>query len=204
MWTSLALVRKCTVSENLSKLVGAAQQGDRDALEEIVRRIQDRVHRLAMCMLVNPEDALEATQEILILVITKLSSFRGDSAFHTWVYRVAANYLLSAKKILDRDRGLTFENFRADLESGLVAVPAPLAEDVIMLNELRIACTMAMLLCLDLKHRIAYVLGDILELDHGEAANVLGISKSNYRKRLSRGRAELGFLRLPDTSFPMG
>ncbi|MCH8181706.1 MAG: RNA polymerase sigma factor [Proteobacteria bacterium] len=176
---------------NLDDLVSAAQRGDQDALEGVVRGIQDRVHHLAMRMLVNPEDALEATQEILILVITKLSTFQGDSAFHTWVYRVAANYLLSARKMLDRDQGPSFEMFRADLENGLVAAPATSAEDVVMLNELRISCTMAMLLCLDLKHRLAYVLGDILELDHGDAAGILGISKANYRKRLSRGRAEV-------------
>ncbi len=86
------------MSTNLNTLASDAQQGDQEALEEIVRQIQDRVHHLAMRMLVNPEDALEATQEILILVITKLSTFRGDSAFQTWVYRVAANYLLSEKK----------------------------------------------------------------------------------------------------------
>ncbi len=179
------------MSENLNERVEAAQQGDQDALERVVRAIQDRVHHLAMRMLVNPDDALEATQEILILVITKLSTFRGDSAFHTWVYRVAANYLLSAKSIRDRDHGLNFEAFRTDLESGLVPVHADTAEDVVMLNELRISCTMAMLLCLDLKHRIAYVLGDILELEHGDAANILGISKANYRKRLSRARGEV-------------
>lgn len=177
------------VTEKLDILVRAAQAGDRDALGEVVRQIQDRVHHLAMRMLVNPEDALEATQEILILVITKLSTFRGDSAFQTWVYRVAANYLLSAKKILARDPGLSFEAFRGDLESSLA--PASLIEDTIALNELRISCTMAMLLCLDLKHRIAYVLGDILEFSHAEAAEVLDISKANYRKRLSRARGEV-------------
>ncbi len=177
------------VSENINDLVSAAQQGGKNALEDLVRRVQDRVHHLAIRMLVNPEDAAEATQEILILVITKLSTFRGESAFQTWVYRVAANYLLNAKRIRDRDHGLNFEIFRADLESGLVAAPS--AEDTLMLNELRIACTMAMLLCLDLKHRIAYVLGDILELDHGEAAQILDISKANYRKRLSRARGQV-------------
>ncbi len=53
------------VSDKLDDLVSAAQQGDRDALEGVVCRIQDRVHHLSMRMLVNPEDALEATQEIL-------------------------------------------------------------------------------------------------------------------------------------------
>ena len=178
-----------TLTEQLGSDVAAAQRGNREALEAVVRQIQDRVHHLAMRMLVNPEDAAEATQEILILVVTKLSTYRGESAFTTWVYRVAANYLLSARKVRDRDPGLNFEMFRSDLESGLSEAPS--SEDKVMLNELRISCTMAMLLCLGLKHRIAYVLGDILELDHGEAAEVLEISRENYRKRLSRARGDV-------------
>lgn len=178
-----------TLTEQLDRDVVAAQQGDRQALEAVVRQIQDRVHHLSMRMLVDPEDAAEATQEILILVVTKLSTYRGESAFATWAYRVAANYLTSARKIRARDPGLNFEMFRQDLESGLSQ--APEADNKVLLNELRISCTMAMLLCLDLKHRIAYVLGDILELDHAEAVEVLEISKENYRKRLSRARADV-------------
>ncbi len=60
-----------------------------------------------------------------------------------------------------------------------------------MLNELRMSCTMAMLLCLDRKHRIAYVLGDILEFDHSETAEILEISQANFRKRLSRARSDV-------------
>lgn len=169
-------------------LIDKAQAGDRKALEALVQGQQDAIHRLAMRFLVNPEDALEATQEILVLVVTKLSTFRGESAFRTWVYRIAVNYLLTAKKVLARDPGLSFEAFREDLHAGLVPDPDPSAEDKVALNELRISCTMAMLLCLDLKHRMAYVLGDILELDHGEAAAILEVSKPAYRQRLSRAR----------------
>lgn len=172
-------------------LVGKAQRGDHLALEQVIRSIQDKVHHLSMRMLVNPDDAADATQEILILVMTKLSTFEGRSAFQTWVYRIAVNYLLTAKKISDRDLGLNFEMFQADLEAGLTTDVTTTAENDVMLNELRIACTMAMLLCLDMKHRIAYVLGDVLELDHTEAVDVLGISKENYRKRLSRARANV-------------
>ena len=179
------------MSSTLEALVKSAQNGDQAALENVVRAIQDTVHHLAMRMLVNPADALDATQEILILIITRLSTFRGSSAFQTWVYRVAANYLSTAKKIASRDRDLNFESFRADLEADLVADRTASAEDGVLLNELRISCTMAMLLCLDMNHRVAYVLGDILEFDHTEAAAVLDISKEAYRKRLSRARAEV-------------
>ena len=179
------------MTDALNKIVEAAQDGDQAALEEVVRSVQDRVHHIAMRMLVNKEDALEATQEILILVVTKLSTFKHESNFSTWVYRVAANYLINAKKVLGKDPGLNFDMFKADLENGLVASPQPEADDVVMLNELRIFCTMAMLLCLDHKHRMAYILGDIFEFEHVEAAEILDISKANFRKRLSRARAEV-------------
>jgi RNA polymerase sigma factor (sigma-70 family) len=176
--------------DNLNQLVIKAQNGEQSALEEVVRNIQDKVHHLSMRILVNPDDASDATQEILILVITKLSTFEGNSSFQTWVYRVATNYLISAKKISARDLGLNFDMFRIDIETDLTSTSQQ-PETSIILNELRIACTMAMLLCLDMKHRIAYVLGDILELNHSEATNVLGISKENYRKQLSRARTKI-------------
>jgi len=176
--------------DNLNKLVIEAQNGDQSALEQVVRNIQDKVHHLSMRILVNPHDASDATQEILILVITKLSTFEGNSAFQTWVYRVATNYLLTAKKISARDLALNFDKFRIDIETDLVS-ESQQPENNVILNELRIACTMAMLLCLDMKHRIAYVLGDILELNHNEAVEVLGISKENYRKQLSRARTKV-------------
>lgn len=166
----------------------AAQNGDAKALEDVVRHVQDRVHRLAIRMMYDPEHALDATQEILIRVVTKLSTFRDESSFETWVYRVATNYLLTARKVIAKDPGLTFDIFQEDLENGLVEADVFSAEDQVMLNEVRINCTMAMLLCLDRDHRLAYVLGDILEFDQTEAVAILGISKDNYRKRLSRAR----------------
>lgn len=179
------------MSDDQNSLVEAAKAGSQTALEALVRSVQDHVHHLATRMLVNPDDALEATQEILILVVTKLSTFKAESAFTTWTYRVALNYLLTTQKIQKRRMGLTFEVFGNDLESGLAVDPAPAADDVVMLNELRISCTMALLLCLDQKHRAAYVLGDIMEMDNSEAADILDISKENFRKQLSRARSKV-------------
>ncbi len=174
-----------------TETVQAAQEGDRIALERVLEGVQDQIHHLARRILVNPEDAREATQEILILILTKLSTFKGESRFSTWVYRVAVRYLVSAKKVRDRDLGLTFDAFAVDLEDGLVSEPPKAPDDVLLLNELRISCTMAMLLCLTMDLRLAYVLGDILELEHGEASSILEIAPAAYRKRLSRAREEV-------------
>jgi hypothetical protein len=81
--------------------------------------------------------------------------------------------------------------FGEDLLDGLADEQQAAPEDHIMLNELRIKCTMALLLCLDCDHRAAYVLGDILELEHMQAAEILDITSVNFRKRWSRARADV-------------
>lgn len=168
-----------------------AQDGDAKALEGLVREVQDRVYKLAMRMLADPNAAQDAAQEILIRIVTKLSTFRGDSSFETWTYRVATNYLLTARKIIANDRVLSFQMFADDLLSGIADEQSSAPEDHVMLNELRLRCTMAMLLCLDREHRAAYVLGDVLEFEHVTAADVLDITSATYRKRLSRARARV-------------
>lgn len=168
-----------------------AQDGDASALESLVRGVQDRVHKLALRMLADPNIAQDATQEILIRIVTKLSTFRGDSSFETWTYRVATNYLLTARKIIANDPGLSFQMFADDLLDGIADEHTAAPEDHVMLNELRLRCTMAMLLCLDAEHRAAYVLGDVLEFEHREAAEILEITPGTYRKRLSRARARV-------------
>jgi RNA polymerase sigma factor (sigma-70 family) len=174
-------------------LVRKAQGGDKASLQELVGVIQDDVYRLALRMLYDPDDAGDAAQEILILVVTKLSTFEFRSAFRTWMYRVAANYLIGAKKNRDKDPKLSFDDYRQDLGSDLAESGdhAGDAEHQVLLNEVRISCTMAMLLCLDAKHRLAYILGDIMELDHAEAGAALAISQANFRKQLSRARTKV-------------
>lgn len=174
----------------IEALVSKALSGDKQALEALVRSIQDDVFYLALRMLANPEGAREATQEILIKVITKLSSFRFQSRFKTWLYRLATNYLIDEKRMQDKTPSLTFADYQADLESDLQA-PAELQlrpDYQVLLNELRVSCTIAMLLCLKPAQRMTYILGDILELDHSEASTILGITKVNFRKQLSRSR----------------
>jgi RNA polymerase sigma factor (sigma-70 family) len=173
------------------RTINLAKDGNPRALETLVRAIQDNVYRLALRMLADTYLAQDATQEILIRIITKLSTFQGDSKFETWTYRIATNYLLTARKIIARDPGLSFQIFADDLLDGLADERLTAPEDHVMLNEVRIKCTMALLLCLDRDHRAAYVLGDILELEHVEAAGILEITPANFRKRLSRARGSV-------------
>lgn len=178
---------------NLETLVRQSIDGDKDALESVIASIQDDIYYLALRMLANPDNARDATQEILIIIMTKLSTFKFKSKFKTWTYRVASNYLISEKKALNKVPILSFDAYKEDLESDLQE-PISIrnqADYPVMLNELRISCTIAMLLCLKPAHRLSYILGDIFEMEHQEASLILEITKENFRKQLSRAREKV-------------
>jgi hypothetical protein len=85
---------------SIETLVERAKEGNQQALESVLRSIQDRVYNLALRMLQVPADAEGAAQEILVKVVTHLSEFRGESAFFTWVYRIATLRYLSRVGVL--------------------------------------------------------------------------------------------------------
>ncbi|MBL4634217.1 MAG: RNA polymerase sigma factor [Kofleriaceae bacterium] len=179
---------------SLETLVSRARDGDAAALDRLLHKIKDDVYGLALRMLWHPSDAEDATQEILIRVVTGLGTFEGRSGFRTWVYRVAVRALLNVKRGRAEAHTLSFDEFGEDLLDGLVEeAPTELnaGERAILQREVKIACTQAMLLCLDRDHRIAYLLGDILELSGTEAAHCLEVSPATYRKRLSRARERI-------------
>lgn len=181
-----------TPSNSLEEDVSRAQSGDRAALEAVVCAVQKDVYKLSIRFLCCPQDAEDASQEILIRVITGLSTFRGDSGFRTWVYRVASNALLTLRKQRLEQAPLDFDIFAEDLSQRLLDQPWDTEDNLIdslLLEEVKIGCTLAMLQCLDREHRLAYILGEIMELDHTQAANVLDINPAAFRKRLSRARA---------------
>lgn len=168
-----------------------AIDGDRNALERLVRAIQGDIYGLALRMLCNREDAEDATQEILVRVVTRLAQFDFRSKLKTWAYRVAVNYILDVKKSAVERLHLSFEGMAGNLTSGLdLAAPAE-TERSLLIEEVRVGCTLAMLQCLDRPHRLAYVLGEILELPGPEAAEALEISPSLFRKRLQHARGAI-------------
>src|SRR5260370_42011875 len=79
-------------------LVMGARSGDRQALEDLIERHQGWIYNSAVRMLYHPQDAEDETQEILIKVLTRLSSFEGRSSFRTWLYRIVVNHVLNMKR----------------------------------------------------------------------------------------------------------
>ena len=94
-------------------LVEKAKSGDRGALEKLVLRHQAWIYNIAIRMVFHPQDAEEVTQEVLVKVITKLSTFKGESKFRTWLYRIAANHVLNMKRRSAETKVTTFADYGA-------------------------------------------------------------------------------------------
>ena len=172
-----------------SGLVARAVDGDKAALEEVVRLLQDPLYRLALRMTWRPADAEDATQEILIRVVTRLASWRGEAELLTWAYRIGVNYLLNLRRKTPREaQQLSLDEFRADLADGLADADYRGPEAAVLAEEVRLSCTQSMLQCLERGERVAFVLSDIFELSSTDAAWILETSPAAYRKRLERAR----------------
>jgi RNA polymerase sigma factor (sigma-70 family) len=176
---------------SLETLARQALAGDREALDSLVRGLQDDIYRLALRMLWNREDAEDATQEILVRIVTRLSQFEFRSRLKTWAYRLSVNYILDIKKSPIERLNLTFEQFAENLTDGIEPVSADETERSVLIDEVKVGCSLAMLQCLDRSHRIAFVLGDILELSGPEAADILEIDAALFRKRLQLAREDV-------------
>ena len=101
-------------------LVARAVDGDKAALEEVIRLLQHPLYRLALRMVWRPADAEDATQEILIRVVTRLASWRGEAKLLTWAYRIGVNYLLNLRRQTPQEaQQLSLDEFRAGLADGL-------------------------------------------------------------------------------------
>jgi RNA polymerase sigma factor (sigma-70 family) len=177
------------------KLVARARSGDRRALEDIVQQHEVWVYNIAQRMLFHPQDAEDATQEILVKVVTRLSSFEGRSSFRTWLYRIAVNHVLNMRRGRVEDPAIHFRMYGEEIDKTPDHEPpgpksgSPDAN--LLVTEAMLACTTGMLLCLDREQRLAYILGAILGVIDTVAAEVLEISPENFRQRLTRARRDL-------------
>lgn len=176
-------------------LVMRVRSGNREALEELVQRHQAWIYNVAVRMLYHPQDAQDATQEILIKVLTRLASFEGRSSFRTWLYRIVINHVLNMKRGRREAPMLTFSCYGHGLENTPdLDLPdqGTVAPDLrLLVEEARIGCTAGMLLCLDRGQRLVYILGEIFGVTDGVGAELLEISRENFRQRLARARQDL-------------
>jgi len=176
-------------------LVASAQKGDKGALEKLILRHQAWIYNIAMRMVLNPQIAEDVTQEVLIKVITKLSTFQGRSNFRTWLYRIVANHVINMKKQCLEQVITGFKYYGDELAKTLdMDLPDQNSLPVdtqLIVEEAKIGCMMGMLLCLDREQRLVYILGEIFEISDVVGSEIMEISKANFRQRLSRARKDM-------------
>lgn len=176
-------------------LAASAAAGDRNALETLIRRHQPWIYNLALRMVLNPQDASDLCQEVMLRIVTRIAQFEGRSGFRTWAYRIAVNCMLDAKRGRLEEVITDFDGYGADLDKVPLA-PLVLSSEMepdraLIVEEAKVACMLGMLLCLTREQRIVYILADIFEAPSKVAAAILDIEPAAYRQRLRRARQDL-------------
>ncbi len=181
-------------NEELKALTDKATAGDKESLETLIVSVQDLVFNLSLRMLGSFPDAEDASQDILLKMITHLSSFKGESSFSTWVFRIAVNHLKNYKKHMFARFPLSFEFYGEDIRNGRIDDVPDLTQNVeksILAEELKLSCTNVLLQCLDPESRCIFILGTMFKVDSRMAGDILGITPEAYRQRLSRIRGKV-------------
>ena len=174
-------------------LVQRAQNGDYTAYDELVRRYQERVYATVYHMTSNHEDAGDLTQETFIKGFTALKSFKGDSSFYTWVYRIAVNKTINFIKQRKNRTHLSLNDMDFNAENhpdmvDLVSEKTPRRDAG--LSELHEKLNEAMQK-LSPVHRLAVTLHDVQGLPHEEIATIMDCNIGTVRSRLFYARQQL-------------
>lgn len=174
-------------------LVKRAQNGDLDAYDELVRRYQERIYNVIYNMTANRDITDDLAQETFIKAFRALKSFKGDSSFYTWLYRIAINKTLNYIKKQKEGISMSLNDMDINVEHhpdivSLISDKTPLRE--ISLNELQEKLNAA-LLKLSEKHRLVVVLHDIEGMPHDEIAKILDCNSGTVRSRLFYARQQL-------------
>ena len=174
-------------------LVQRAQQGDMVAYDELVRRYQEWVFATIYHMTGNHEDAVDLAQEAFIKGFQALKSFKGDSSFYTWVYRIAVNKTINFLKSRRNKSHLSLNDIDFNAENdpdmvNLVSENTPRRDAG--LSELQAKLNEAMLK-LSPVHRLVVTLHDVQGLAHEEIANIMDCNVGTVRSRLFYARQQL-------------
>jgi RNA polymerase sigma-70 factor (ECF subfamily) len=171
--------------ENISDdLLARVAQGDSKAFEEVYKASSGFVYNVAFRVVNNTEDAREVTQEVFLIIYNKLKSFRFESSFKTWVYRITANYAINYAKKYARAKTVPFDE---DLCVG--ASPSEAESKIDKEHQSRIV--EELLGEINPDQRACVVLRNIEGLSYEAIAQALNININTVRSRLKRAREKL-------------
>ncbi len=175
------------------RLVRAAQKGDQGAFRQLVERYQRRVYQLALGMMKDADEAMDISQETFVRVHRYLPTFKGDSSFFTWTYRIAMNLCLDAQRRRNRGERIDVsEGDEAEIEAAMDPPSAALAgpQRAALNSELKDKIEDA-LAGLSENHRAILLLREVEGLSYEELAKVLGIRKGTVMSRLFHARLKM-------------
>lgn len=176
-------------------LVREALAGSRSSLEKLVRLHQPWIYNIACRMVSDLDEAEDITQEILIKLITRLSTFDPEkSSLRTWLYRVVVNHVISLGRTRREEPlsalvgdGDYFEAIGNIVDDRRASAP----ENLVLAGEAKAACLTGMLLCLDRRSRIVFILGEIFGANDALGGEIMEMERANFRKVLSRAREKV-------------
>ncbi len=177
-------------------LVRKSLAGNREVLDHLLASLQPYIFNLAQKMLLNPDDAADITQEVLLKVILGLQTYAPEKAeFTTWAYAIARNQLLKFRKGKIEALTGSFDEFAEEIyavaDEVIEAREFQNPETQLLVKEANVGCMLGMLLCLTREQRLVFILGEILALKSDVAGEICGVSSENYRQQLSRARRDL-------------
>jgi len=187
------------MEKNLDKLpdeelITRIREGDKNSLERIIERYRNFIYNVSLKMTGNREDAADITQEVLIKVVTKIDSFREQSSFKTWLYKISVNHILNFKKA-ELNRKYSFTGYGNTLDNApddeITASDSYYADKLVLVEETKQTCMTGMLLCLDNKHRMVFILAELFGINDKTGSQVMEISPENFRMILSRAKRDL-------------
>lgn len=171
-------------------LIDRARGGDKDAFRQLVERYQKRIYAVIRGMVRNDEDAFELTQEVFVKLYTNLDSFQGQSAFYTWLYRVAVNLTIDFRR---KEWRVRKDEYDDTVATGAVERSMPIDssphrtyKQKEILRRLDEALSV-----LNADQRAAIVLREVEGLSYQEIADTLGCSQGTVMSRLFYARKKL-------------
>lgn len=175
-------------------LIAQSLSGNLKALEELIKKHQDWIYNVALTFVGDRDEAADLTQEVIIKVVTKLSTFRQESNFKTWMYRIVKNHFLNMQRGKYETNAPTFYQFGQGLDqlpNESLSDYSYEAEEKLLVKEAKISCMKGMLLCLDREQRMIYIIGELFEFPDTVGSEIMEVSKENFRVKLHRAKQQL-------------
>jgi RNA polymerase sigma-70 factor, ECF subfamily len=193
--TPKSKVTLTVVEDDDLALVRRIAAGDNAAFESIVHRYQDRVFSFCLRLLNDRAEAEDIAQDVFLTLYRSAGDFRGESAFATWLLRIAKNQSLNRIKYLDRRGRLGRRSIEEINEDRLVPAAGEKLEqaspDAIVEGGQTAAIVQSAIAELDPQHRAVVVLRDVEDLSYEEISGITGLPIGTVKSRIHRGRSAL-------------